>query len=588
MTRSSAVRELNLIGDLLVEPLLRHDYATVEHFLVQWGKVHNDICELTAIGENEFTLASYKRIELTSHPFKIKHSIRYKDEKLIELEMVKDFTIVLAGLKSFTFQFIGGIFFLIIILGLAIWFSLKRTAITPLEMEIEDRERMENQLMEKTIYLDNILHSSTDLAIATTDLDFTIKYYNPEAERIFGYRAEDVIGRTVMEMHTKEKVDPARFQHAIDKVRKEGEYRYSVEQDCEGGKKFIESRVSGIWNQEKDLIGFVLTARDVTKRMEAAENLDKSLSILYATLESTADGLLVVDRSGKIVSYNNKFTEMWGIPENIMESRNDKRAMEYVRELLMEPDVFDKRVKQLYNDHEAESFDMLEFKDGRVFERYSKPQKISGITVGRVWSFRDVTGRKMAERALLENQEQLQAIIDNSTALIYLKDREGKYLLINRRYEELFKITSEDISSRTDYDIFPENVAATLRLNDLKVLEEKKSIESEEIIPHEDGEHIYLSIKFPLNDLKGEPYGVCCISTDITERKTMENKLVTINNELAQKTNYLERFQKITVNRELDMIKLKEEVNALLEGSGQEKRYRIVEKTLEKESPEFV
>lgn len=123
------------------------------------------------------------------------------------------------------------------------------------------------------IILKNILYSSLDMAIAATDLDFRILYYNPAAERIFGYKAEEVIGKTVMEMHTKEKVEPERFEKAIETVRKEGEYRYNVEQDKDSGPRFIESRVSGIWDGEERLIGFVLMSRDITEHKLTEDSL---------------------------------------------------------------------------------------------------------------------------------------------------------------------------------------------------------------------------------------------------------------------------------------------------------------------------
>ena len=132
-----------------------------------------------------------------------------------------------------------------------------------------------NEMEEKTAYLDNILYSSTNIAIAATDRDFCIKYYNPVAEEIFGYKAKEVIGRTVMEMHTKEKVEPARFEKAIEVVKKEGEYRYVVEQKRNDGIRIIESRVSGIWDKSNNLIGFVLMSTDVTERKKMERELQE-------------------------------------------------------------------------------------------------------------------------------------------------------------------------------------------------------------------------------------------------------------------------------------------------------------------------
>ncbi len=145
--------------------------------------------------------------------------------------------------------------------------------------------KVDASMQEKAIYLDNILRSSTDMAIAATDTDFRIKYYNPIAERIFGYRAEDVIGKTVMEMHTKEKVDPSRFEKAIETVKTRGAYTYTVEKKSEEGPRIIDSRVSGIWDEGGKLIGFVLMSRDITELRRNYQIQEVINSVLELGLE---------------------------------------------------------------------------------------------------------------------------------------------------------------------------------------------------------------------------------------------------------------------------------------------------------------
>ncbi len=139
--------------------------------------------------------------------------------------------------------------------------------------DITPRKQTEEALGKKTAFIDSILRSSVDMAIAATDLDFRITYYNSMAEKIYGYRAEEVIGRTVVEMHTKEKMEPSRFERAIKIVREKGEYRYMVEQKKEDGTYYIESRVSGILGKEGELIGFLLMSQDITQRKMAEEEL---------------------------------------------------------------------------------------------------------------------------------------------------------------------------------------------------------------------------------------------------------------------------------------------------------------------------
>lgn len=145
---------------------------------------------------------------------------------------------------------------------------------------------------------------------------------------------------------------------------------------------------------------------DISETKKSQDEREESLSLLQATLESTADGILVVSAEGNIINFNETFAEMWDLPEDVLASRDDDRALAVAMEQLRDPEEFLAKVKDLYAHADAESFDVIEFKDGRVFERLSKPQRVGDKTVGRVWSFRDVTERVRSEeeRQGLERQ----------------------------------------------------------------------------------------------------------------------------------------------------------------------------------------
>ncbi len=166
--------------------------------------------------------------------------------------------------------------FMIIMVVPTLYFLLYR----PLNHHIVKRELAENELREKSDIIDSMLTSSVDMAIAATDLDFRITYYNPMAEKIFGYTAQEVIGHTVMEMHTKEKVDPERFEKAIEVVEKEGEYRYSVEKTRVDETRYIDSRVSGIYDKENNMFGYMLMSRDVTDKRIAEKQKEEFITDL--------------------------------------------------------------------------------------------------------------------------------------------------------------------------------------------------------------------------------------------------------------------------------------------------------------------
>lgn len=137
----------------------------------------------------------------------------------------------------------------------------------------------------------------------------------------------------------------------------------------------------------------------------------------------------------------------------------------------------------------------------------------------------EIRERRQVQNALRENQARFQAILDNTSAVVYLKDVAGRYLLVNVRYEELFHQQKDNMIGRTDSELFPKQMADSFRANDMRVIAEGKALTMEEIAPHDDGLHTYISIKFPLFDRHDKVYAVCGISTDITDRKNAEARL---------------------------------------------------------------
>lgn len=130
-----------------------------------------------------------------------------------------------------------------------------------------------------------------------------------------------------------------------------------------------------------------------------------------------------------------------------------------------------------------------------------------------------------AREALWDSQQLLQGIMNNTAAVVYAKDLQGRYIFVNRQYETLFHWSKEGVTGKTDYDIFPKEAADAFRTNDQKVLAAGTPIQVEETVLHHDGPHTYISIKFPLPDSNGIPYAVCSISTDITERQRAQEAM---------------------------------------------------------------
>jgi len=175
--------------------------------------------------------------------------------------------------------------------------------------------------------------------------------------------------------------------------------------------------------------------RPHTGRKRAEEALQQANSLLAATIESTADGILVVDNKGKVTVYNKKFLSMWRIPESLAARRDDEALLDYVLSQLQDPNSFIEKVKQLYSQPEADSYDVLEFKDGRVFERFSQPQRLDERVVGRVWSFRDVTEAKRAAEEQLRSRATAERLAEETEVIAEIGRLIGSTLDIDEVYE---------------------------------------------------------------------------------------------------------------------------------------------------------
>ncbi len=161
-------------------------------------------------------------------------------------------------------------------------------------------------------------------------------------------------------------------------------------------------------SMSKELAGL---RADLAERQFAEAQLEHLLSLLGAILESTADGMLALNRGGRIVRFNQRFVEMWGIPDEIMAFWEHQKVVDHVLGQLKNPDSLREKIAHLQLHPETESHDVLECMDGRIIERYSFPQPIGVDSVGRILSFRDITARKRAEEALHREQEEQKALI---------------------------------------------------------------------------------------------------------------------------------------------------------------------------------
>lgn len=186
--------------------------------------------------------------------------------------------------------------------------------------------------------------------------------------------------------------------------------------------------------------------QDVTESQAIQAQLETTLSFQEAAFEASADGILDVDMTGKIITFNRKFAEMWRIPDSILASRDDDLTLQTAITQVKNPEAFLQKIHDLYIQPDKVSFDLLEMVDGRVIERYSQPQYVGSQIVGRVWNFRDITERKQAEETLQRSERKYRMLFENMTAGfavhetiydIYGQPVDYRYLEVNPAFEKL-------------------------------------------------------------------------------------------------------------------------------------------------------
>lgn len=195
--------------------------------------------------------------------------------------------------------------------------------------------------------------------------------------------------------------------------------------------------------------GAVIIGRDMRDRKRAEREVLQAVTLLQSTLDSTADGILVIGDGGRVVSYNQRFVEMWRIPPSLMDSGEDRRALQCVLDQLVRPDEFKRTFDALVARPEAESVDLLELRDGRRFERYSIGRRIEGAETIRVWSFRDVTARFAAEAALRESEIRYRLLFEQNAAGVCVSRLDGQIVDCNATFASMLGFERTELFGRS-------------------------------------------------------------------------------------------------------------------------------------------
>lgn len=260
---------------------------------------------------------------------------------------------------------------------------------------------------------------------------------------------------------------------------------------------------------------------------ERTQELEKSFALLTATIESSADGILVTDLSGRIRLHNAKFAALWtpasgALPDGVAELRAQ------IAPLMKHPDDFLARAAQRENELVAGGVDQVELQDGRTFERLCSPQLVDGKPVGTVIHWRDVTARLRAEAAIAEASGLLDVLLANTVDLVYFKDTESRYIRYSASLERLFDSAKPgELKGKTDFDYNPAERARPAYEDEQAILRTGRPLIAKlepNVRPRGDVQWL-LTTKIPWRDHTGAIVGTFGISRDVTAIKAAEAQL---------------------------------------------------------------
>lgn len=280
-----------------------------------------------------------------------------------------------------------------------------------------------------------------------------------------------------------------------------------------------------------------LIQRYLVMRVRATLSAQESLltdkaSLMESIVEATDNGILVVDRQARVRFANRKFAKMWQIPDELIAHRDDQKILDHVLVQLADPKAFLRKVEKLYSTPEANSRDTVRFLDGRLFKRYSHPQRCSGEIIGRIWSFLDITDQHQSEQRIIQlsnqmeeeftrtsrERSELKALLKAIPDLVWMKDSQGAFLSCNPGFASLLGQAPDDVIGKTDQDFFPAEIASTFLEDDQQAMLSPQPVVRKQWLTYQHDGHLGLLeiVKTAVRTAGGELLGVMGIARDIT------------------------------------------------------------------------
>lgn len=415
------------------------------------------------------------------------------------------------------------------------------------QLERSQRDLAERKLEDSEAFV-HLLLDSTAEAIYGVDTNGNCTFINQACLNMLGYKdVSELLGKNMHVLTHYKYPDGTKYPIEKCKILQSYQQENGSHVDDEvlwrkDGSSFPVEYWSYPIFKNKECIGAVVTFLDITKRIKNRIALQEREENLSITLNSIGDAVITTDNSGCITRMNPIAEQLTGWSFNDAEKKPLKSVFNIINASSRK--VIDNPVDKVLATGEIvylSNHATLISKDGSEYQIADSAAPIRNgddAIQGMVLVFNNVTEQYKLREIAAKSKRDLQAIMDHSPAVIYVKDVDGKYVFINQRFTELFHIAGEEIIGKEDCDIFPRGYAEKFQFNDRAVLKAGHAIESEEDVPQDDGIHHYISNKFPLFNEAGDVYAMCGISTDVTIHRKQD--------ELIRRSQKMDALGKLT------------------------------------------
>ena len=285
-----------------------------------------------------------------------------------------------------------------------------------------------------------------------------------------------------------------------------------------GVRSWVRTSKIPLRSEAGEIVGVFGSYEDITNEKEFQDQLRRTNAVLQAQQDAVPIGIIVIDEHHKIASLNQKFAEMWSVPEALWGAHNDHALLKHLLKQLEDPDKLVAKIRHLQRHPEEESQEEVYLKNGSVFYRFSAPvETAEGTVLGRIWYFQDITERKQAELQTQESYALLNGVLNSTGDLIFVKNTQGKYLLANEAMVRLLGNGQKDLVGQDDTQLYPPEVAGDIQNRDQQLFKERLSQTYEQQVPIRGELRTFLTSKTPYWDIDNKIVGLVGISRDVTE-----------------------------------------------------------------------